>query len=219
MTPSPTLVVITLLATLGYLGLAVLGWGGFAAFFSHPARIALTVITVLLAGAALFTRGNLSPGEREDRSNRWVIAAFGLIALVAAYVPAYTDRIEFWTIDGDPVRWIGVALFAIGGALRLRPVFVLGHRFSGLVAIQPGHTLVTTGVYRVIRHPSYLGLLVNSLGWALAFRSGVGVLLTVLTIPPLLARIRAEEALLHSQFGSEYDAYRARTSRLIPGVY
>jgi protein-S-isoprenylcysteine O-methyltransferase Ste14 len=103
--------------------------------------------------------------------------------------------------------------------LRIWPVFVLGHRFSGLVAIQPGHTLVTTGLYRVIRHPNYLGMLVNSLGWALAFRSGVRVLLTALLIPPLVARIRAEEKLLHSQFGDEYAVYRRRTSRLIPGVY
>jgi protein-S-isoprenylcysteine O-methyltransferase Ste14 len=74
-------------------------------------------------------------------------------------------------------------------------------------------------VYGVIRHPSYLGLLVGSLGWALAFRSGVGVLLTALMIPPLVARIRAEEALLRKQFGSEYNAYCARTSRVIPGLY
>jgi protein-S-isoprenylcysteine O-methyltransferase Ste14 len=87
-----------------------------------------------------------------------------------------------------------------------------------LVAIQPGHTLVTSGVYGVVRHPSYLGLLVNSLGWALAFRSGVGVLLTTLLIPPLVARIRAEERLLRSQFG-EYEGYRSHTSRLIPEVY
>ena len=88
-----------------------------------------------------------------------------------------------------------------------------------MVAIQPGHTLVTTGIYRVIRHPSYLGLLINSLGWALVFRSGVGMLLTALLIPPLLARIRAEEALLRTQFGAEYEAYCTRTWRLIPGVY
>jgi protein-S-isoprenylcysteine O-methyltransferase Ste14 len=98
-------------------------------------------------------------------------------------------------------------------------VFVLGRRFSGLVAIQPGHTLVTSGIYSVIRHPSYLGLLVNALGWALAFRSGVGVLLTAFTIPPLIARIRAEERLLSAQFGDAYDAYRSRTSRLLPGIY
>jgi len=62
-------------------------------------------------------------------------------------------------------------------------------------------------------------LLVNSLGWGLAFRSGVGVLLTVLMILPLLARIRAEKKMLRMQFGDEYDAYCARTSRLVPGLY
>src|SRR5213075_985129 len=73
------------------------------------------------------------------------IAAFGLIGLLDAYLPAYTDRKEFWILDRDAIRWLGVVLFAAGGALRIWPVFVLGHRFSGLVAIQPGHTLVTTG--------------------------------------------------------------------------
>ena len=219
MTFTPKLVFMTVVGSLGYLGIAILGSGGFAAFFSHPALIALTIVGFVLTGVALFSSGNLSPGEREDRGNRWVLAAFGVIGLLMAYIPAYTDRMEFWTLDGDAVRWLGVALFTAGGALRIWPVFVLGHRFSGLVAIQPGHTLVTSGVYGVIRHPSYLGLLVNSLGWALAFRSGVGVLLTALTIPPLVARIRAEEALLRTQFGGEYDAYRRRTSRLIPGIY
>ena len=140
------------------------------AFFSHSALIALTIVVFVLSGVALFSSGNLSPGEREDRANRWVLAAFFLIGLLAAYLPAYTDRKGFWILNGDAIRWLGVALFAAGGALRILPVFVLGNRFSGLVAIQPGHTLVTSGIYSVIRHPSYLGLLVNSLGWALAFR-------------------------------------------------
>jgi protein-S-isoprenylcysteine O-methyltransferase Ste14 len=210
---------INVFSVLAYVGLAILGAGGFAAFFSHAALIALAVVTFALAAAALFTQGNLSTGEREDRSNRWVIAVFGLVGLLSAYVPAYTDRIGFWTLDGETLRWLGVALFLFGGVLRIWPVFVLGSRFSGLVAIQPGHRLVTDGVYGRIRHPSYLGLLVASLGWALAFRSIVGVLLTVLLLPPLLARIRAEETLLRSQFGGAYDAYCRRTSRLIPGLY
>ena len=46
-------------------------------------------------------------------------------------------------------------------------MFVLGNRFSGLVAIQPGHTLETHGVYRYIRNPSYLALLMMMLGWGL----------------------------------------------------
>src|SRR5215204_6585130 len=113
-----------------YLGLAVLGWGGFAAFFAHPARLALAAVLFVLTATALFSQGNLSAGEREDRGNRWVIGAIGLIGLVSAYVPAYTDRTDFWTLDGDALRWIGVAIFAAGGVLRLWPVFVLGRRFS-----------------------------------------------------------------------------------------
>jgi protein-S-isoprenylcysteine O-methyltransferase Ste14 len=219
MMPTPRLAFITVIATLAYLGLAILGWGSFAAFFSHLALTALVIVGFVLTGVALFSGGNLSPGEREDKGNRWVLAAFGVIGLLLAYLPAYTDRTDVWTLDGDAIRWLGVVLFAAGGALRIWPVFVLGRRFSGLVAIQPGHTLVTSGIYSVIRHPSYLGLLVNALGWALAFRSGVGVLLTAFTIPPLIARIRAEERLLSAQFGDAYDAYRSRTSRLLPGIY
>ena len=202
-----------------YAGLAVLGWGGLRPFFSHAALRALVVVLFALSILSFFAGGNVNAGVREDRGNRWVIAVFVIIGFLNAYLPAYTDRKDLWTIDGDAIRWLGVALFAIGGALRIWPVFVLGHRFSGLVAIQPGHTLVTGGIYRVIRHPSYLGLLINSLGWSLAFRSGVGVLLTGLLIPPLLARISAEETLLHSEFGDNYNAYRSRTWRLIPGIF
>ena len=206
-------------STAAYLGLAVLGWGGFAAFFCRPAFIALTVVLVALAAAGVFAGGNLSAGVREDRGNRWVLIFFFGIGIALGYVPALTDRLDFWTIDGNTLRWLGVVLFALGGALRLWPVYALGDRFSGLVAIQPGHMLVTTGIYSRIRNPSYLGLLISSLGWSLAFRSGVGVLMTAALMPPLVARMHAEERLLGSEFGAEYDAYRARTWRLLPGVY
>jgi protein-S-isoprenylcysteine O-methyltransferase Ste14 len=213
------LAISTTLGTVAYLGLAIWGRGGFAAFFAHPALTALTIVLFALSGVALFSPGTLSSGEREDRANRWVLIPFGLIGLIDGYLPAFTDRIGFWTLDGASIRWLGVIFFAVGGVLRLFPVFVLGRRFSGLVAIQPGHTLVTTGIYGVIRHPSYLGLLTMMVGWALAFRSLVGVLLAAVLIPFLIVRIHAEERLLQTQFGADYDAYRARTSRLIPGVY
>src|SRR5215471_19507933 len=208
-----------LIGNCAYAGLAVLGWGGLRPFFSHAALTALVVVLFALSTVSFFAGGNVNAGVREDRGNRWVIAVFVMIGFLNAYLPAYADRKDLWTIDGDAIRWFGVALFAVGGALRIWPVFVLGHRFSGLVAIQPGHTLVTNGIYGVIRHPSYLGLFINSLGWSLAFRSGVGLLLTVLLIPPVLARINAEEELLHSQFGDDYNAYRSQTWRLIPGIY
>lgn len=205
--------------TLLYLWLAVRGSGGLAAFFRHPARTGVAVASVLMASAAFCSDANLSSGEREDRSNRWILLPLLSIGLLSGFLPAYTERKGWWILDGDIVRWLGFSLYVSGGALRIAPVFVLGRRFSGLVAIQPGHELVTDGIYGRVRHPSYLGLLIMGLGWALTFRSGAGVVLAGLVIPPLLARIRSEEALLRSQFGEEYDSYRRRTSRLIPGIY
>jgi protein-S-isoprenylcysteine O-methyltransferase Ste14 len=122
MMTTPRLMLITVPATLAYLGLAILGWVGFATFFSHPSLIAPPIILLVLSGVAVFSGGNLSSGVREDRANRWVIIAFGLIGLFDAYLPAYTDRKEFWSLDGDAIRWLGVVLFAAGGALRIWPV-------------------------------------------------------------------------------------------------
>lgn len=73
---------LILLGTAAYLGLAVLGWGGFTAFFSHPALIALAGVLFALAVVSFFAGGSLSPGIREDRSNRWVIVAFSVIGLL-----------------------------------------------------------------------------------------------------------------------------------------
>jgi hypothetical protein len=72
-------------------GLAIAGWGGSSAFFAHPALQALAWVTV-----------------KEDRSNRWVLGTFTLIALLVAYFSAYTDRTGFWTLDA--MRWTGVGL-------------------------------------------------------------------------------------------------------------
>jgi protein-S-isoprenylcysteine O-methyltransferase Ste14 len=218
--PTPLATAATAVAAVAvYIALAIAGWGGVGPFFAHPALTALVVATAVLTPAVFFTQGNLSRGEREDRSNRWVIPALGVLGLLVAYVPAWTDRHGLCVVDGDTIRWVGLAVFVVGTVLRLWPVFVLGRRFSGLVAIQHGHALVKTGIYGRIRHPSYLGLLLGNLGWVLVFRSVAGIALTALFLVPVVARIRAEERLLSEHFGAEYDAYRARTSRLVPGLY
>ena len=210
---------LSLITGLVQFGLAIVAFGGWTAFFSQRALIVLAIITVAMLFVAPFSRGNLSSGEQEDRSNRWVFIAFSLIALASAIVPAYTDRIGLWTIDGETTRWVGVVLYTLGGVLRMWPVFVLRSRFSGLVAIQPGHALETHGIYGLVRNPSYLGMLILMLGWGLAFRGWSGVVLALLLLVPVVARIRAEERLLGAHFGAEYDAYVARTWRLVPGIY
>ena len=207
-------------ASLGlYIGLAVWGWGGWSAFMAHPARAGAVAATVILGIASMFTSGNLSSGRREDTRNRWILLPFLILGFVLGWLPAYTDRRDIGTIDGDTVRYIGLALFVVGSVLRLVPVFLLGRRFSGLVAIQEGHDLETGGLYRVIRHPSYLGLLMGLFGWALIFRSAIGILVSLLLVPPLVARMNSEEALLESEFGQQYSDYRRRTWRLLPFLY
>jgi protein-S-isoprenylcysteine O-methyltransferase Ste14 len=218
LTPARVLV-FSLAAGIVQFGLAMILLGGWRALFRHPALIALTVATLGMMFIAPFSNVNLSSGEKEDRANRWVFSAFGLIAFASAIVPPYTDRIGLWTIDGEATRWLGVILYVLGGALRLWPVFVLGSRFSGLVAIQSGHTLETDGIYNLVRNPSYLGMLINMLGWGLSFRGWSGIAIALLMLVPLIARIHSEERLLKEHFGADYDRYVARTWRLIPGIY
>ena len=217
---SPAKVFATsLTAAVVQFGVAVILLGGWAAFISHPALIALAAATLGLLLVAPFSSANLSSGEKEDRGNRWVFIALSVVAFGSAIVPPYADRVGFWTIDGETTRWVGVIVYVLGGVLRLWPVFVLGFRFSGLVAIQSGHTLETRGIYRLVRNPSYLGMIINMIGWGLAFRGLSGVAIALFLLVPLVPRIHSEERLLHEHFGAEYDAYVARTWRLVPGIY
>lgn len=199
--------------------LAISAWGSLRAFFSHPAFIALAAVVVCMMLAMPFTGGNFNAGENEDRGNRWVLLALFCLAVLNAFLSPLTDRLDFLTIDGDATRWVGVALFAAGGTFRLWAVFVLGRRFSGLVAIQADHQLQTRGIYSWVRNPAYLGMEIHLLGWALTFRSGVGMVVAALVLIPLTARMRSEEKLLREHFGAEYEAYFARTWRLVPWIY
>jgi protein-S-isoprenylcysteine O-methyltransferase Ste14 len=213
------MILITVSTVALYLALAAWGWGGWSALMAHPARAGVVVATVLISIVAMFSSGNLSSGRREDIQNRWIFLPFMVLGFLLGWLPAYTDRRDIWTLDGDAVRYLGLVMYVVGIIIRIVPVFVLGRRFSGLVAIQEGHELVTGGLYRVIRHPSYLGLLLGLFGWALVFRSAIGVLVSLLLIPPLVARMNSEEALLESEFGQRYADYRRRTWRLLPFLY
>jgi protein-S-isoprenylcysteine O-methyltransferase Ste14 len=208
--PTPAIVLATLAGVGVNLGLAIFARGGIEAFFAHPALTALVIATIVMSVVAMFSGGNLSAGLREDRTNRWVLPVFAAIGILDSILPPWSDRIDWFVIDGDATRWTGIALFLVGGLFRLWPVFTLGHRFSGLVAIQPNHALETGGLFRIVRNPSYLGLILQTLGWGVAFRAGIGVVLAGCILPPLLARIRSEEALLREQFGVAYDAFCAR---------
>ena len=215
--PKSALALILVPGMLTVLGLAALGWGGLA--FPRP--------PTHRPDASVFVVHCRSTLQR-SQSQRWRVGGSrGSLGAVGLRRPRASPELP--TRSDRPARHVdhrwqhrtlaGVAVFTAGGALRVWPVFVLGRRFSGLVAIQSGHTLVTTGIDQCIRHPSYLGLLVASVGWALVFRSVIGLLLSGALLVPLIARIRYEERLLAGEFGEVYADYRRRTWRLIPGLY
>ena len=204
-------------ATLVYLALALWAWGDVAGFFGHPARLGLVIATAVLMIVASFSGiSAFSRGRRESAGSRWVFAPLFLFALTLAFLPPYTDRRNLLTFDGDLVRYLGLVAFVVGSSVRVVSMFVLGNRFSVLVAIQPEHKLEKGSIYRFIRHPSYAGALLALLGSALVFRSGPGLILSLAVLPIVVWRIKNEERLLESEFGAEYSEYQRSTWRLVP---
>ena len=115
---------------------------------------------------------------------------------------------------------VGLAVFALGLALRAWAVHELGRFFKFTVVVQADHRVVDTGPYRLIRHPSYTGLLMAELGLGIAL--GTWLSIPACLLPPLIGfgvRIRSEERVLARELGDPYRAYMARTDRLIPGVW
>jgi protein-S-isoprenylcysteine O-methyltransferase Ste14 len=114
----------------------------------------------------------------------------------------------------------GCVLAVAGAALVLRSRAELGPAWSFVPKADQVTGLVTTGPYRLVRHPIYLGLVVLSLGQALAFGSWLGCLIVLVGIIPTFAwRARAEETLLSRTFGERYALYCRQTKMIIPYLF
>ena len=121
-------------------------------------------------------------------------------------------------------RWLpavaGLVLMWIGFALRFWAVRTLGRFFRVEVTVDSDQTLVDTGPYARLRHPSYTGLLVFYLGLGIALDSYLSAAAALLLpLAAVVNRIHHEERLLLRELGEPYRAYSARTDRLIPGVW
>ncbi|MBV8100358.1 MAG: isoprenylcysteine carboxylmethyltransferase family protein [Verrucomicrobia bacterium] len=214
------IVIISTISVIIQLALTILAWGDWNSFFSHPARTWLVIGSFLLLILAWFSGSSgLSGGEKHSSASKTILYGFGLVLLLLTLIPPYCDRRDIWVIDSDAVRYFGLFLFFAGSLLRLAAVFVLGKRFSGLVAIQPDHQLKTDGLYRYIRHPSYTGLIATMIGLVLIFRSAIGLIFIIPLFLFLVSRMNDEERFLEGHFGDEYRNYRLRTNRLVPFVY
>jgi protein-S-isoprenylcysteine O-methyltransferase Ste14 len=114
----------------------------------------------------------------------------------------------------------GIVLIVPGLWLFYRSHADLGTNWSMTLEVREGHTLVTQGVYRSIRHPMYSALFLLSIGLAFALPNVIAGPAYLVTYGLLFAlRIGREEAMMREEFGKDYESYAARTRRLIPGVW
>jgi len=114
----------------------------------------------------------------------------------------------------------GVLCLAVGLWWFNRSHSDLGTYWSVTLELRENHQLITQGVYRYVRHPMYAALFVYAIGQALTVPNWVAGPSYLAAFGILFAlRIGAEERMMLETFGDEYAAYRARTKRLIPGIW
>jgi len=155
--------------------------------------------------------------EREDR-------LFVVLASLVFFFALLVSLWEFVAVQGMVFRLnvftvAGLVLFVVGVGIRYVGKRTLGRYYSYGLRVLPDHKLVTGGIYRYVRHPISLAVLVYDPGIPLIFSSLYGFLITLALVPLVLYRITIEERMLLQKFGDEYREYMRRTKKLIPFIY
>jgi protein-S-isoprenylcysteine O-methyltransferase Ste14 len=118
------------------------------------------------------------------------------------------------------VPFSGLLLIVAGMIIRFMAIRSLGKYFTVDVTIRADHKIKKDGMYRLIRHPAYLGSLISFLGFGLSLNNWFSlVIIPVLVTWAMLRRIRIEENVLLDRFGQEYAEYLNSTYRLIPYIF
>jgi len=178
---------------------------------------ALWVLGELLVAVLTLTRK--SQGKVQDRGTQiilWIviIASLNIVGWIHKLFPVGMPGSYSW------LRPVAFGILILGLGIRAAAIFKLGRAFSANVAMRTGQKLQRSGLYRFVRHPSYLGLELIFLAFALHSRTWA--CFAVVLVPPTLAllyRIHVEESALREAFGADYDDYCRSTKRLFPGIY
>jgi protein-S-isoprenylcysteine O-methyltransferase Ste14 len=172
----------------------------------------------LLGEGAFATRTTLSDPEARDPTVFLLTLAL-VSGLAAGIWVASADAAE---LPGP--RWLapilGAAVLAAGLALRVEAIRALGRYFRYTVVVEDAQPVIDSGPYRLIRHPSYTGLLAAALGIGIALDSWLSAAACLL--PPLVGftiRLLSEERTLAAALGEPYRTYMGRTNRLVPGIW
>ena len=157
--------------------------------------------------------------HRQDSGSYIVLFCLILLGLLLGLLLAF--KFPATTISTIPtiLYWFAMLLLYAGIALRLYAIIVLGTFFTTTVAVTSQQTVITTGPYRLIRHPSYTGLLMILLGFGFCFTNWLSLFVIILSaLLGLAYRIHIEEQALQAQLGQPYQEYMHHTKRLIPFI-
>ena len=169
--------------------------------------------------------GQRSRGVKVVRSARGALEIVLLtLAWLAFFVPLVWVAAPVFAFADYPLRLLpllaGVVCLAVGLWLFARSHADLGTNWSLTLEVREKHELVTRGVYRTVRHPMYSALLLYSIGQALVVPNWIaGPSYGVAMVLLVGFRLGPEERMMREEFGEEYEAYMARTKRLVPGVW
>jgi protein-S-isoprenylcysteine O-methyltransferase Ste14 len=164
-------------------------------------------------------RSRSRTGTKQDRSTLRVLWIVIMISIGAGVFIAGNWRAGALPY-GRACAVTGTVVFAAGLIFRWWAIVTLGRFFTVDVTIEKDHELVERGPFRLVRHPSYTGVLLAFVGFALTLRNWGAILVVLVPIfVAFVRRMNVEEEALGRALGDEYVAYIRRTKRLIPGVY
>ena len=156
----------------------------------------------------------------QDRGSYALIGVSLGTGIIAAFF--FAGRVRFATLDWhQPILfWIGIALMLAGTAFRWYAIRTLGRYFTREVATREGQTVIDHGPYRLVRHPSYSGVLITVFGFGLALTNWLSLLAIVAcTFAGFSYRVHVEEHALCEAIGQPYREYMKRTRRFIPYLW
>lgn len=185
--------------------------------------VLLRVIAVLAFAAPMLLRVSRRPERSEPQPGHEGVDRAPLAANFAAFVLFFASLLVF---AGDaqadmalPLALSGCLLALAGATLVVRSRAELGSAWSLAPKAHESTGLVTTGPYRFVRHPIYLGLGLLAFGEGVAFGSWPACLIVFVgVVPTFIWRASAEETLLRRTFGERFEIYRRRTAMIIPRV-
>ncbi len=160
--------------------------------------------------------------SRRERVREGILLATsftGLFILPVVYVTTGEPQVADYPFR-PVLAWFGTAAFAVALLGFYRAHRDLGRFWSVTLEIRQTHELVTTGVYRHVRHPMYAAFFLWAVAQALLLPNWIAGPAGLVGFGTLFGlRVRREERMMEATFGDAYRAYAARTWRVIPGVF